>query len=234
VAFGVLESDWMGELRFATPVWPLGALAGVAAAVVPLPRLAMRGRVAAAVLAAGAAAVSCLVLVDAARTFRAAPTAPLCLVAQNTGRAINSYAEVVDVPDPVVIAPDIGGAALVSDLRVVDMVGLADRRIARFWAAGDMAGLRDHFFDAVRPTFVTLNPDWARHTGLLTDPRLATDYVEIATTPAGVTAWVRRDVLGPGELDALRLRAAEAVVADTEVRRSPRASCGDVLVPTDR
>jgi hypothetical protein len=228
VAFGVLEPDWMGELRFATPVWPLGALAGVVAAAAT-PRLAGRALVVGTVLAVGAAAVSGLVLVDAARTFRAAPTAPLCLVAQNTGRAINSYAEVVDAPDPVLTAPDIGGAALVSDLRVVDVVGLADRRIARFWAAGDLAGLRDHLFDTVRPTFLTLNPDWARHTGLRADPRLAAGYVTIATSPAGVTDWVRRDALGPGDLAALRARAAEAAVADADARRSPRASCGDVL-----
>ena len=234
VAFGVLAPDWMGQLRFATPVWPLGALAGMIAALLVGPRLVGRGRLVAAVLAVGAAVVSGLVLIDAARAFRASPTAPLCLVAQNTGRAINSYAELVDVPDPVLLAPDIGGAALVSDLRVVDMVGLADPRIARLWAAGDTAGLRDHIFEDVRPTFLTLNPDWARMTELPGDRRLLADYDKIATSPAGVIDWVRQDALGPGDLDALRIRAAEAVVADESARRSPRASCGDVLVPSSR
>jgi hypothetical protein len=65
-------------------------------------------------------------------------------------------------------APDLGGAALVSDLRLVDIVGLADRRIARFWAAGDIEGLRSHILHDVRPTFLTLNPglgadDGAQH-----------------------------------------------------------------------
>jgi hypothetical protein len=234
VAFGVLAPDWMGQLRFATPVWPLGALAAVVAAVLVAPALAARGRLVTAVLAVGAAAVSGLALVDGARAFRASPTAPLCLVAQNTGRAINSYAELVDVPDPVLAAPDLGGAALVSDLRLVDMVGLADRRIARFWAVGDTAGLRAYLLHEVRPTFLTLNPDWARLTGLVADPRLAANYDKIATSPAGVTDWVRREALGPGDLAALRIRAAEAVVADENARRSPRASCGDVLVPSGR
>jgi hypothetical protein len=231
MAFGVLAPDWMGQLRFATPVWPLGALAAVVAAVVVAPQFAERARVAVAVLAVGAAAVSGLAFADGLRTFRAAPTAPLCLVAQNTGWTINSYAEVVDVPDPTLAAPDIGGAALVSNLRVVDIVGLADRRIAQFWALGDIAGLRTHLLRDVRPTFLTLNPDWARLTGLAVDPRLVASYDKIATSPAGVTDWVRRDALGPGDLDALRIRAAEAVVADENARRSPRASCGDVLVP---
>jgi hypothetical protein len=131
-------------------------------------------------------------------------------------------------------APDIGGAALTSNLRLVDMVGLADRQIAGFWAAGDIAGLRAHLLRDVRPTFLTLNSDWARLTGLPADPRLAADYDKIATSPAGVTDWVRREALGPGDLDALRIRAAQAAVADEDARRSPRASCGDVLVPSDR
>ncbi|MHA6629049.1 hypothetical protein ACU61A_26740 [Pseudonocardia sichuanensis] len=231
LAFGVLEPDWMGQLRFATPVWPLAALAGMTAAVVVAPVLSMRARVVGAVLAVGAALVSGLALVDSARAFRAAPTAPLCLVAQNTGNAINAYADVVDVPDAVLLAPDIGGAALVSGLRVVDVAGLADRRIARFWGNGDMAGLRDHVFEDVRPTFLTLNSDWARLTGLLDDPRLAADYVEIRTSTAGLTDRVRRDVLEPGDLEALRDRASAAAAADDAARRSPRASCGDVLVP---
>jgi hypothetical protein len=234
VAFGVLAPDWMGQLRFATPAWPLGALAAVVAAALVAPWLAARGRLVVAVFAVGAAAVSGLTLVDGARAFRATPTAPLCLVAQNTGRAINSYAEIVDVPDPLLAAPDIGGAALVSDLRLVDIVGLADRRIARFWAAGDTAGLRAHILDEMRPTFLTLNPDWARLTGLQADPRLAANYDKIATSPAGVTDWVRRESLGPGDLSELRIRAAQAVVGDENARRSPRASCGDVLVPSSR
>ncbi|TQM36138.1 hypothetical protein [Pseudonocardia cypriaca] len=231
-AFGVLAPDWMGQLRFATPVWPLGALAAVVAATLVAPHFAARGRIVVAVLAVGAAAISGLAFLDGVRAFRAAPTAPLCLVAQNTGRTINSYADLVRVTDPVLAAPDIGGAALVSNLRLVDIVGLADRRVAEFWATGDIAGLRTHLLRDVRPTFLTLNPDWARLTGLAADPRMTASYDKIATSPAGVTDWVRRDALGPGDLEALRIRASAAVVDDENARRSPRASCGDVLVPS--
>jgi hypothetical protein len=207
-------------------------LAAVVAATLVEPHLAARGRVVVAALAVGATAISGLAFLDGVRAFRAAPTAPLCLVAQNTGRTINSYADLVPVTDPVLAAPDIGGAALVSNLRLVDIVGLADRRVAEFWAAGDIAGLRTHLLRDVRPTFLTLNPDWARLTGLAADPRLAASYDKIATSPAGVTDWVRRDALGPGDLEALRIRASAAVVDDENARRSPRASCGDVLVPS--
>ena len=98
VAFGVLAPDWMAQLRFATPVWPLGALAGAVAAVHVAGQLTVRGRVVGAVLAVAAAVASAPALVDAAREFRAAPTAPLCLVAQNTGRTVNAYARIVGAP----------------------------------------------------------------------------------------------------------------------------------------
>jgi hypothetical protein len=231
VAFGVLEADWMEQLRFATPVWPLGALAAAVAVTQVLPVLAVRGRVVLAGLAAVAAVATGASFVDAVRSFRAAPTAPLCLVATNTGRAINGYAEVLGDGEHVLLAPDIGGAALTSTSRVVDLVGLADARIAAYWAEGDFGGLRDHVFDDVRPTFVTINPVWARITGVPDDPRMA-DYAEIGTSPAGVTDWVRRDALAPGDLDAMRARAAAvALPADLAARAAPRSSCGDLLVP---
>jgi hypothetical protein len=235
-AFGVLEGDWMGQLRFATPVWPLGVLATVLAVARVLPQLSPRFRVAAVVLSVVALLGSGWAALGGAREFRAAPTAPLCLVAQNTGRAFNDYARIVGGPRASLLAPDLGGAALTSELRLIDLAGLADRRIAALWAAGDRTGLRDHVFDRERPTFITSNADWSRETGLLDDPRLRRDYVEIATSRSGVTDFVRRDALGDtpggGTLAALRGHAARVTgPADAAARRSPRASCGDVLVP---
>lgn len=232
-AFGILQPDWMGQLRFATPVWPLGALVGVVAAERAAPQLTHRGRAVGSALAAAAAVLSGVVFADAARDFREEPTAPLCLVAQNTGRAVNGYARLIDASGGSLLAPDMGGAALISDLRLVDLIGLVDSRIARYWAAGDMEGLRDHVFELTRPTFVTSNTAWSAETGLTADPRLAADYVEITTSTAGVTDWVRRDALPPGGLDRLRVFAAGTMgPADVESRRSPRASCGDRLVPS--
>ena len=175
----------MAQLRFATPVWPLGALATVIAVTRVVPRLSARARIVAVALAAVAAIGSVAGLLGAAREFRAAPTAPLCLVVQNTGRAFNDYARILDASGPSLLAPDLGGAALTSDLRLIDLAGLADRRIAALWAAGDMAGLRDEVFDRQRPTFVTSNRDWSGPTGLLADPRLGRDYIEVRTSPPG-------------------------------------------------
>ena len=99
-----------------------------------------------------------------------------------------------------------------------------------------MAGLRDHVFADVRPTFIRLFPGWnfTEQSGLLRDPRLATDYL-IVGEPGGAQLWVRRDaVRDPQQLD--EVRATEGVIA-ADVQGAQRRSggtgwsCGPVLVP---
>ncbi len=175
------------------------------------------------------AVLSAAVLAEQARVFRADPTVPLCVVVQHPGRDFNVYADTLGLPGGTVLAPDIGGAALTSRLQVVDLVGLADPRMARYWRAKDMPGLRDHVFGTVRPTFITSHGNWSIRTGLPDDPRMAADYAEITTLNAK-TAWVRREILRPGQLEALQRAAAEVVdPAENQARVAPRRSCGDVL-----
>ena len=226
VAFGVLKADWMAQYRFATAVWPLGALAGTLAAAHVLPQLATGGRVLVVALAAAAAVVSGIGLADSARVFRANPTVPLCMVAQEVGYNINAYARIVGRPDATILAPDIGGAALTSTLKIIDLAGLADARIAAYWHNKDWTGLRDYVFDQARPTFITTHGYWSNTTGITQDPRMGADYVQ-----AGTDYWVRRDALdSPARLVELRTYVAEvAAPKDAQSQGAPRSSCGDSL-----
>lgn len=229
-AYAVLEPDWMGQHRFATPVWPLGALAATLAAARVVPRLAGRGRASLAVIAAVAATLSGLTFADSVRTFRQAPTAPLCLVAENTGHTFDGYAQILGLQGGTLLAPDIGGAALTSDLLIVDLAGLADARIAEFWRMGDMAGLRDYVFDAVQPTFIISHSGWSTLTGLVDDTRMSRDY-EFLTRNSGGGNWVRRDVVPSTSRLAMAREFAVQVAApqDARYRQAPRSSCGDTL-----
>ncbi len=232
-AFAVLEPDWMPLFRFATPVWPLGTVTAVVAAARVLPRLG-RGPLAAALVVCGAAGViSVSTWVPIARAFGDGPTVPMCVVAQNTGLSFDGYAAVLGLRTGTLLAPDVGGTALTSRLRIVDLAGLTDRRIARFWADDDMAGLRDYVFDDVRPDFITSHSSWSQHTGLVADPRLAAGYV-LVSPPSVVPAndeWVRRDlVAGAGRLASVRSYARDvAAPADDRARSQRRESCGDTL-----
>jgi hypothetical protein len=232
-AFAVLEPDWMPLFRFATPVWPLGTVAAVVAAARVLPRLGRVPLTAAVAVATVAVVAAVTVWVPITRTFRAGPTVPMCVVAQNTGLSFDGYAAQLGLRTGTLVAPDIGGAALTSRLRIVDLAGLADKQVARFWAADDMAGLRTYLFEVVRPDFITSHSGWSRHTGLTADPRLAAGYVLVSapsTTPSN-DEWVRRDLVArPGQLAELRAFARTVVKpADDRARSQPRGSCGDTL-----
>ena len=231
IAFGVLLPDWMGQFRFATPVWPLAALATTAAVAAVLPVLAVRGRVVLAVATALALVLSGSSWEQQLSGFRAAPTVPVCLVAQVSGREFNDYADALRVPGGTVLLPDVGGSALVSRLRVVDLAGLADREIAVFWRDGDMAGLRDLVFDEVKPTFLHAHGYWADRTGVLVDTRLSRDYVLLKSNPVEGENWVRRDVVpDAAALDAARLAGVRAQAERVARDAAPRGSCGDLVV----
>lgn len=219
LAYLVLEPDWMGELRFAAPLWPLVALLGVLSAAVLGRTLGF------AALAIALVATTATSWVPRAVAFRADPTVPACLVAQIDGREVDAYADIAGLRDGTLVVPDVGAAALVGRMRVVDLAGLADPVTAQFWNAGDMAGLRDHLYDRVRPTFIAAHGTWASDTGILADPRLVRGYEQVSgTRDAGL--WVRRDILAPGVVERMRAyRAAVGLPAEHDVRAAPRARC---------
>jgi hypothetical protein len=103
--------------------------------------------------------------------------------------------------------------ALGSRLRFVDLAGLTDPVIAGYWSTGDMAGLRDHVLDGVRPTFMRLWHGWniPEGSGLFNDPRLARDYEALWSGPQGGVTLVRRDAVP----DAAHLAAARLVSEQT-------------------
>ena len=229
-AFAVLAHDWMGELRFATPVWVLGALVAVFAAARVLGRGAARRRAVLSVVLAAAMLPTAAQFANAARAFRAAPTVPMCLVAEMYGRGYNGLADVLGVERASLLLPDIGGTALTSRLAVVDLVGLAEPRLADLWGARDAAGVRDYVFDRVKPTFIHSHEGWSQATGIADDPRMAADYHVISADPVPQD-WVRRDAVA----DVARLAELRDYVrtelepAASAQRNAPRSHCGPTL-----
>lgn len=228
-AYGVLEPDWMGMHRFATPVWPLGALALAAAAVGLAERGGPRPRAAVAVALGTTLLLSWSAQRESAAAFRAEPTLPMCLVVNRDGVVFNTYADRLGIEDGSVLLPSLGGTLLTSDLTVYDLAGLTEPRIADALAAGDTEGLRTYAFRELRPTFVHAVGVWARKTGM-TAPRLTAEgYLPLYRTADGGGDWVRADaVRHPERLGPLRAWAGRAVPAAYE---SGRDRCGGVLRP---
>ncbi|MDN0197191.1 hypothetical protein [Streptomyces sp. S.PNR 29] len=211
-AFGALKRDWMGLYRFATPVWALGIMAMSLTLVAVAERLRGHRR---AVLGL---TVGCALILSGAgqrepeAEFRAKPTLPMCLIVQRDGVIFNEYADRLDLAHGSVLLPSLGGTLLTSDLKVYDLAGLTEPRIADALAADDIPGLQRYVFDELRPTFVHAVAVWARKTGMLAPRLTAEGYVPLYRTSEGGGDWVRADaVKHPERLKELRAWAARAV-----------------------
>lgn len=231
IAYAVLVPDWMGEYRFATPVWPLAAYATAMAAAQVVPRLAGRGRVALAVVAVVAGVVTGVGWQQDAAQFRAGPTLPVCVVAAQS-QEYDGYARLLGLRDATVLTPDVGGTALTIHMRIVDLAGLADAQIAKYWERSDMVGLRNYVLTRLRPTIIHVQGAWATTTGLqATDPRTKAAYYVVHTTSDGAN-FIRKDaVRDPKTLAALRAFAAKAAKVEAAADNARRSSCGPKLDP---
>lgn len=220
-AFGVLERDWMAQYRFATPIWVTATPLFAACLVWTLSRggLSRRGVTVLAAVAAVSVVFSGALFRTESATFRAAPTTPLCKVADRYGRLFNTYADRLRIGEGSLALPDIGGTLLTTRLRIVDTAGLTDRTIAEARHDGNFGAIGDYLFDQVKPTFIHFHRPWDR--GIAGDPRLARDYAEIVPGD-----YVRRDAV-TDQAALTRLRA-ERLGSDI---RADLSSCGARLTP---
>jgi hypothetical protein len=237
LAYVVLAADWMAQYRFSTPVWPLAALATALAAGEVLRGTAVRTRVGVGLLAALVVGLSLVGWYGKAERFRSAPTVSACYIARNTGYTFNTYADLLGVADGSLLAVDGGGTSLTSRLRFVDLSGLADARIAGFWQSDDMAGLRDHVYDEVRPTFIRVWSGWAElgRSELLADPRLDRDYLLVWQPADGGGNYVRRDVVPSPEVLAELRQLAQGLIGPIDApyeRSTTHWWCPAILRPT--
>ncbi|MFC4004687.1 hypothetical protein ACFS2C_24610 [Prauserella oleivorans] len=234
VAYTVLEPDWMYQLRFATPIWILGALAATLAAGEALRYARTRSR---AWIAVGLVAVllpTGASFAHAADDFRTDPNISACYVADRFGRTFNGYADILGLERGSLVLPDLGGSALTSRLHLIDMAGLTNHRFAQLVREHDNAGQAKYVFEELKPTFIHTRQPWTNGNGLGLDPRLARDYYQIHTDlyqPPPNGDWVRKDVVPDRQtLRELRAYAAEhAAKLERNIATWPTRACGDTL-----
>jgi hypothetical protein len=215
--FMLLPKDRMDENRFGTPFYPLvyAALFTLLDVAIDVPGVRRKE------LAVGAIAASLFLacapdFAGRALVFARAPSIGLFYVRRAFAERIDRYAETLHVDHGSVLLPDVGGMLLWSHLRVVDLAGLCDERLAQTLQR-DPVATREYVLGQVRPTFIHAADIWAKAAALEEDPRFATDYAAIhryTTTEdppsAGHAAglFVRRDALdaagGETALEPLR------------------------------
>lgn len=111
--------------------------------------------------------------------FAVNPTVPLSTVAQRYGFRFNEYAMKLGLHHGSVLLPDIGGALYYSNLKVHDLGGLCDKRIAQNYARLEKIDLWQYVFDEIRPTFIHLHDSWTLNSQLQLDRRFSRDYLPI-------------------------------------------------------
>jgi hypothetical protein len=177
----LLPPDWMGEYRFATPFFLmfylyLAAITGTALKTllrpVYRPLFALTGAV---------ALILCFnFFMPRSLAFAQKPTVSMQSVIDRYGIRFDYYAETFDIENASVMLPDVGGMIYASDLRVYDLAGLTDRRVAQTLGRRiNRAAFHDYVFEEAQPTFIHTHGFWTIHTKLESDERFREDYVPI-------------------------------------------------------
>lgn len=244
VAFCILQADWMGEFRFATPIWTLSALLGGVAMTTAFTAMRWPGRVLLVLGLVLAIAVSMVQFTASASAWRLEAKTPMCIVVERDARTMNGMADIIGRDDLSAGVIDLGGESMASKLRVIDLAGLGDADIADYLGRADIAGMRDYTFDVAKPDLITFVGTWDRTLGFSSDPRLEgdyhlvyrsndTDWVTIARAYGPVSFWVRKDVV-PDEATLTRLRNYTRARVERVLQENTTANrrdCGPVLRP---
>jgi hypothetical protein len=229
VSFLILPRDWMGEYRFGTVAFPCTYLLALAVLCqLPLVGTGLRSK---AVFVVG---VSMLVLCTCSGQFlvrmqvrRDVPVCPLEKVAA-TGWKYNHLSQALGLQHPTLLTPDFGATLLLSRVRMVDLAGLCDRRFGRMWYARlARAQFAEYILTTLKPDLIDAHSFWLNWSGLDSDPRLATDYIDLKDGD-----YVRRASL-PASMDEATARAIKARIpplpSSEELRRALGISRSPVL-----
>ncbi|MER5949152.1 hypothetical protein ABT127_24180 [Streptomyces sp. NPDC001904] len=236
LAFGALAPDWMPLYRFATPVWVLGSAVAALAVTAACGEAPVRARALVACALGGALTLSLAGQDVRDREFTAEPTLSMCWVADRYGRLFDAYADRLGLrPGATAALPDLGGTLLTSRLRVVDVAGLTDRRIADAYAAHDRAALTGYLLNEVRPELLHVHAAWPGRSGLTAQRLTDAGYVRLYREGNGGD-WVRATAVpgGVARIAAVRTWAKPRVDRMRHAKhhlRGELGDCGARLVP---
>ena len=203
----LLPSDWMGEFRFATPVFLISYLLCFLVMELVLANVGTTA-VKWTLMVSMSLAVLLLSFHDfrfRASNFAGNPAAPLAGVA----KAHWHFGELADrfaIQNATMLVPDLGGSLMYSKLRVIDLAGLCDREFGRLYFRGALpAEFADHIASGIKPSFVHIHGYWARASGLTESEAFARDYLSL-----GNGDFIRRAALPENIADTLVQEAYDA------------------------
>jgi hypothetical protein len=187
----LLPQDWMRENRYCS-LFVMSFYALLSLQAFYAARAARRHLDDVALASVGA--VSLIVLlastggfVGRSLAFSRSPTVPMSDVQTYFGDRFAAYARFLGVENPSILTPDVGGLLYGSQLRVYDLGGLTDERIARTLTS-DLEAFHAYVLDELKPTFIHTHGAFAVWASFDTNPRFRAEYRAICE---GVDPWVR-------------------------------------------
>jgi len=178
--FFILPSDWMGELRFATPFIVLSYLL-IFSNLFILLHIKMKGRasqIAGLIICIGFVVYSSYHFNIRTKQFCKNPTVPFDLVKTSFPDRFNSYAEILQLENASFLLPDVGASLYYSKIKIYDAVGLCNKEIRLKIPEGKLA-LQEYVLNVMKPTFIHLHGRWSTMYSLYENPDFLKLYVSI-------------------------------------------------------
>jgi len=179
VTFLLMPDDWMPQFRFATPAIISGYLLFFTTLYYSREILAYYNKRAKKIVTVFAILISIAAMKSFSETlsvFAKSPTAPFSYVSRIYGHKFNAYADSLGVTNGSIVTPDVGGVLYYSNLRVIDLAGLTDKRIAQSFNSNP-ADVMNYIFDEVKPTFIHTHGWFAYVLRFDEDERFTSNYV---------------------------------------------------------
>ncbi len=183
IQFFVLPSDWMGELRFATPFIVFVYLTLFIHLSILWNSQETKTRltqIAAIVLWTGFIGYSFYHFHNRTLTFSKNPTVPFAEVKTEYADKFNDYAEKLDLKNATLLLPDVGATLYYSKIKIYDAAGLCDKNIRIKIPQGQQA-LQDYVVNELKPTFIHLHGRWAEMYALYDNEKFFKDYISLQT-----------------------------------------------------
>lgn len=208
--FFILPSDWMGELRFASPFIIFSYTLLVFQFYIFFKAFADKSD-AKKIISTGV--LSLLIIYSGyhfynrTKEYSNHPTVSFNTIRTIFAENFNTYAERLQLKNASILLPDIGATLYYSKLHVYDAAGLCDKTIAKNIGKNNSA-LLDYVFDVIKPTFIHLHLKWESLYSIKYDSRFRRDYVRLYTEdpvrmnesiyPLITNNYLRKDALNEG------------------------------------
>ena len=177
----LLPPDYMGLHRYATPFFLFFYLfLGVSFVRTAESYIGNSGTRKAVTAASAILLVlfSAFIFMERSYKYSLGPSTPFSRIRQAYGVTINRYADMLEIEDGSLLAPDMGGTLYESDLRVYDLGMLCDRTIARTLNK-EQDRFYDYVFEEIKPTFIMTHKAWTHRARFQNDLRFKRDYVPV-------------------------------------------------------